>query len=134
MMDYSSILQSLIDGSAVVITALIGLGVTYIVKYVKSNVANEEFKASLLATTKIIESSVNSSIGNLSKSAKLALADGSISKKELDVIRTNALKHLYEQVSPKLQGRLEAHIGDVKTFLLNQIAEQVEKANKITGV
>ena len=133
-MDYTAISQALVDGTAVVLTALVGLAVVYIKQYINKKVANDEFKSSLLATTAVIENSVNSSINNLSASAKVALADGEISREDVKMIEDNAAKHFIEQVSPEMQKRLEAHIGDVKTFVLNNITAQVEKANKVTGV
>ena len=125
---------TLIDALSVIITALVGLGVVYIRQYVAARVANEEIKTSLLTTVKVLENSVNSSINALSVDAKKALADGNISDEELKMIEDNAVKHFNEQVSPALQKRLQAHVGDVQGLVVNVIKSQVEKANRVTGV
>ena len=125
---------TLIDALSVIVTALVGLGVVYIRQYVAARVANEEIKTSLLTTVKVLENSVNGSINALSIDAKKALADGNITDEELKKIEDNAIKHFNEQVSPALQKRLQAHVGDVQGLVVNVIKSQVEKANRVTGV
>lgn len=133
-MDFSQLSQVLLEAATVIITALVGAGVVYIRSYVNKRIDNEELKNSLLATTEVLQNSVNSSIANLSASSKIALADGKIDKGELDDIREKAVKHFQTQISPKLQERLEAHVADTQGFIVNQINSQIEKANTVTGI
>ncbi len=132
-MDFSVIGQTLIDSMAVIITALVGLGVVYLKGYINKRIDNEELKNSVLLTMTTLENSVKSSIQNLSANGKVAIADGVVSKDELKSIQDNAFKHFAEQVSPKLQERLQAHVGDVQTLITNKIAAELQKAEKVTG-
>ncbi len=132
-MDFSVIGQTLIDSMAVIITALVGLGVVYLKGYINKRIDNEELKNSVLLTMTTLENSVKSSIQNLSANGKVAIADGVVSKDELKSIQDNAFKHFNEQVSPKLQERLQAHVGDVQTLITNKIAAELQKAEKVTG-
>ncbi len=132
-MDFSVIGQTLIDSMAVTITALVGLGVVYLKGYINKRIENEELKNSVLLTMTTLENSVKSSIQSLSANGKVAIADGVVSKDELKNIQDEAFKHFAEQVSPKLQERLQAHVGDVQTLITNKIAAELQKAEKVTG-
>lgn len=134
MVDFSTLSQTLVDGSVVVLTALVGLVVAYVKQYITKKIQNEEFRSSLLVTTKVLESSVNSSINGLPISSKKALADGKINPEELKQIEDVAYKHFLRQVSPELQKRLQAHITDIQSFMVNGIKSQMEKANTVTGI
>jgi len=132
-MDLSNIYQAIIDSAAVIITGLVGVGVVYVKGYINKRIENEELKNSVMLSMTTIENSVKSSIQNLSAEGKKAVADGKVSKEELDIIKKSALEHFNKQVSPLLQERLTAHVGDVETFISNKITAELQKADKITG-
>ena len=132
-MDFSQVSQALVDSMAVIITALVGLGIVYIKGYISKRIENEELKNSVLLSMTTLENSVKGSIQALSGKMKLAVADGKVSKDELLGIQQKATKHFIEQVSPQLQKRLQAHVGDVETFIINKVAAELQKAEKVTG-
>jgi len=132
-MDFSQVSQALVDSLAVIITALVGLGIVYIKGYINKRIENEELKNSVLLSMTTLENSVKGSIQALSGDLKLAVADGKVSKDELFGIQQKAIKHFVEQVSPQLQKRLQAHVGDVETFIINKVAAELQKAEKVTG-
>ena len=133
-MDFSQLSQVLLTSVCTIIAAVASAAVVYLKSYISRKIENDELKNSLLATTEVLQNSVNSSIANLSASSKIALADGKINKGELEDIREKALKHFSTQVSPALQKRLEAHVEDTQGFIVNRINSQIEKANTVTGV
>ncbi len=132
-MDFTIVTQTLIDSMAVIITAFVGLGVVYLKGYINKRIENEEFKNSLRLTAEVVGNSVKASISNLGENVKVAVADGKVSKQDISDIENAAFKHFNEQVSPKLQERLQAHIGDVQTLITNKIAAELQKAEKVTG-
>jgi len=132
-MDMSSLYQTIIDSAAVIITALAGTGVVYFKSYINKRIENEELKNSILLSMTTLENSVKSSIQNLSVEGKKALADGIVSKEELNNIKKSAIEHFEKQVSPALQKRLVAHVGDMETFITNKISAELQKADKVTG-
>ena len=132
-MDFSQVSQALVDSLAVIITALVGLGIVYIKGYINKRIENEELKNSVLLSMTTLENSVKGSIQALSGDLKLAVADGKVSKDELFGIQQKAIKHFAEQVSPQLQKRLQAHVGDIETFITNKVAAELQKAEKVTG-
>ncbi len=132
-MDFSVIGQTLIDSMAVIITALVAWGALELRMYANKRTENEEFKTSLALTITTLENSVKSSIQNLSANAKVAIADGTVSEEELKEIQDKAFKHLNEQVAPELQARLQAHVGDIQTWVVNKIGAELQKAEKVTG-
>jgi len=132
-MDYSQLYQTIIDSAAVIITALVGAGVVYIKGYINKRIENEELKNSVLITMTTLENSVKSSIQNLSAEGKKAVADGTVSDEELEKIKKSAIEHFEKQVAPALQDRLNAHVGDMETFITNKITAELQKADTVTG-
>ena len=132
-MDFSQVGQTLVDSLAVIITALVGLGIVYIKGYINKRIENEELKNSVLLSMTTLENSVKGSIQALSSEMKVAVADGKVTPEELKTIQQKASKHFTEQVSPELQERLKAHVGDVETFITNKVAAELQKAEKVTG-
>jgi len=132
-MEMGNLYQTIIDSAAIIITALVGMGVVYIKGYIAKRIENEELKNSVLLSMTTIENSVKSSIQNLSIESKKAVADGVITEDELKNIQTTAMDHFKKQVSPELQNRLTAHVGDVETFITNKISAELQKADKVTG-
>lgn len=132
-MDLSNLYQTIIDSAAIIITALVGMGVVYLKHYINSRIENEELKNSVMLTMTTIENSVKGSIQNLSEEGKKAVADGVITKDELEIIKASAIDNFKKQVSPKLQERLQAHVGDVESFITNKISAELQKADKVTG-
>jgi hypothetical protein len=132
-MDFSNLYQTIIDSAAVIITAFVGMGVVYVKGYISKRIENEELKNSILLSMTTIENSVKSSIQNLSVEGKKAVADGVISQQELKTITDSAIEHFKKQVSPALQDRLTAHVGDIESFITNKITAELQKADKVTG-
>jgi tetrahydromethanopterin S-methyltransferase subunit H len=132
-MDFSQLSQTLVDSASIIITALVGMGVVYLRSYVGKRIENEEIKSSILLSMTTLENSVKGSIQELSVNAKTALADGKLTKAEIKSIQDKAIDHFNKQVSPALQKRLEAHVGDVEQWLLNKINAELQKADKVTG-
>ena len=133
-MDYSQLSQTLIDSLNAVLVVLVGVGIKYLITYTTSHVKNDDIRTSLITSEKMIESSVMSAINNLSKNAKEALADGTISKVELDNIKKSALTNFKKNIAPNVEKRLEAHINDVQGWVINEIESKLESANKVTNV
>ena len=132
-MDTGVLYQQVIEAAAAVLIILTTWGIAELRRYVSNRVTNEDLKASVNMTAKVIGNSVKASISNLSTEAKLAVADGKVTKEELDVIEVAAFRHYDKQVAPKLQKRLEAHVDDTQQFIVNMIQAELQKAEKVTG-
>lgn len=132
-MDFSQLFQTIIDSATLIITALVALGVVYIKNYASKRISNDELKNSVLLTLTTVENSVKSTVQNMSENAKIAVADGKVSKEEFEEIRKKAFNHFSKQVSPELQKRLQAHVGDVELFITDKVAAELQKVEKVTG-
>ena len=133
-MDYSHLLQTLVDSADLIILGLVGIATKYVINYTQNNVKNDDLRTSLITSEKMLESAVLSAIGNLSASTKKALADGSIDKEDLEEIKKAAYANYKEKIEPEVEKRLEAHIKDVQGWVLNSIESKLESANKVTNV
>ena len=125
--------QELIAAAVTILITLIGWGATEVRRYVTKRLAEGELRNSILLTAEVIGDSVKASISRLGADAKAAVADGKVTKEELAMIETKAFKDFSEQVAPKLQERLNAHVGDLQTIIVNKIGAELQKAEKVTG-
>ena len=132
--DLSPLTQTLTDSTVLIITALIGLGVFYLRKYVISKIDNEELKNSLLLTLQVVQSSVNSAVQGMGGELKTALADGKLTNEELDHLKQIAKTQVTQQISPALQKRLQAHVNDVDKFIEDKVKEEVLKIQQKSAV
>ena len=129
--DLSPIYETISQGLISIAVALIGLGVYYIRQYVLSKIKNEELRNSLALTLSTLENSVKSSLLNMGKELKEALADGVITKEELDKIKSQVKADVKAQIEPKLQERLQAHVNDLDKFLDQAIEAEIQKLNAL---
>ena len=132
--DLSPLTQTVTDSMVLIVTALIGLGVFYLRKYVISKIDNEELKNSLLLTLQVVQSSVNSAVQGMGGEVKVALSDGKITNEELEHLKAVAKKQVSEQISPALQKRLQAHVNDVDKFIEDKVKEEVLKIQQKSAV
>ena len=132
-MDTGAIYQQLIESASLIIIALLGWGAFEFKRFVKGHIDNSKLQTSLLLTGEVVRDSVKASISRLGVDAKAAVADGKVTKEELAMIETKAFKDFSEQVAPELQKRLNAHVGDLQTIIVNKIGAELQKAEKVTG-
>lgn len=123
----------LIDGLALIITVLLGLGLGALKRYINARVTNEDLKTDLLKTETVLGAGVRSLIAGMSAESKKALADGTLSKEEMDELQKKAESLLKAQV-PDVEDRLKVHINNSSQYLADMISGEFEKANKVTGV
>lgn len=132
-MDFAGLEQTLINAATAILISLISWGVAKITQYANSRIENEEIKTSLLITMNTLANSVKSTVQAMSAEGKLAVADGKIDKAELIKIQNKAFEHFSKQVAPKIQTRIKAHIEDTEGWMLNIIAAELQKVEKVTG-
>ena len=125
-MDFSLIYQHAIESTILVLNAAVIIGIAYLRTWVNQKIKQEEFKNSLIVTLDSIETATKKSIVNLGSAVKEAIKDGTVSKSELENLRTTALRDIHENLTPMIKRRLQAHIGDVDKYLQDKVTTTVE--------
>lgn len=136
-MDLSFFYQDMLQLTAMVLTALVAVGIAYLRKYVNEKIKSDEIKQSIALTLDTIESSAKAAISDLSDQAKKALADGKITPEEMKALEQAARAQIEENLTPAMKERLQAHVGDVDRYVQMKVKAAVNdllvKASAKTG-
>lgn len=125
--------DSIIQGTAILITALVGIGVVYLRSYVKQKIENEQIEKSVLTTLDVADSSLRSVILGMSSDLKKKLADGKLEPAEITDIQNKTLAKINKEVVPAILERAEAHVGDLTQFLLTRVEGNLQQSDKVTN-
>jgi hypothetical protein len=117
----------------IIVLALVGVAAAYIKKWVATHIEDAELRKSILATEAVIETSVKGSVQAMSAEAEKALADGKLTKDELNKIQTAAIMDYQRHVAPELKKRLNAHVLDAKVYVAKKAAAVVQSMDKVTN-
>ena len=132
-MDFTQLYQTLIDSAVLIILAMVGIGLAWVKVQASKFFTGEDLKASVLLTLTTLENSVKGSVQALGVDAKKAVADGVITKEELADIQSKAWKRFNDTTTKEVQERLQAHVGDLNTFVMDKVAAELQKVEKVTG-
>jgi SepF-like predicted cell division protein (DUF552 family) len=127
------VIQQLIDILVLVLGAAASIGSAYAIQFIRSKIKNDDFASSLDLTIKVVENSVRDSIQVMGSEAKKAVADGNISSQDIKNIQNAAKHQVVTQVAPKMQKRLESHLGDISEFIKSTTIAELQKADKVTS-
>jgi len=101
-------------------------------RWINLHVQDAKLNGALSETKDEIMAAVRGSIQAMSAETEQALADGMLDKEDLMKVQLAAVAHYKEHISPALQKRIEAHVGDAKLWVAKQAASYVQVLDKIT--
>ena len=130
--------QSLASGVALILITLIGLATNKVINYIKLKTNNEAIDKALNRLEKNVEVATNGLTSIANGKLRQALADGKITKEELDGL----IKDIHDEVLLGLKqdtlDNIAVGIGDIDTYvnsltksILDQIANKVNKGQAI---
>jgi len=125
--DMSVFYQDMISLASMVITALVGVGIVYLRKFVNSKVANEELRGSLLLTLNTVEDAVKASVSDLDVEVRKALEDGTITEDERKHLLMVAESEVHNTIGSAAKERLQAHVADVDKLIKNKVKAAVDE-------
>ena len=125
--DMSVFYQDMISLASMVITALVGVGIVYLRKFVNSRVSSQELKESLLLTLNTIEDAVKASVSDLSSEVRKALEDGTITEEERKHLLLLAEAEVNATIGSAAKDRLQAHVADVDRLIQNKVKAAVDE-------
>jgi phage tail tape-measure protein len=132
-MELGNLYQALIAILTVVLTAVIPVIGVYVTKWITANVDDKELQKSLLITKTTIKNSVRNTIQNASADFTHAVADGKLSKEELELIQNNAIVDYKKHVAPELQKRLDASVKGIEVWIGKQALGFTQEIDTVTN-
>jgi hypothetical protein len=125
--DMSVFYQDMVSLASMIITALVGVGIVYLRKFVNSKVASQELKESLLLTLSTVEDAVKASVSDLDAEVRKALEDGTITEEERKHLLLVAEREVNNTIGSAAKDRLQAHVADVDKLIQNKVKSAVDE-------
>lgn len=119
--------QDMVSLASMIITALVGVGIVYLRKFVNSKVASQELKESLLLTLSTVEDAVKASVSDLDAEVRKALEDGTITEEERKHLLLVAEREVNNTIGSAAKDRLQAHVADVDKLIQNKVKSAVDE-------
>ena len=124
MICINEILDTVFQGLLIIITAVISIGITYVVSYIKLKVTTIKDKN--------VQEILNNTIDNLTnltqkvvinieettgKELKKAVADGTLSRDELFALKDEVIEEVEKSLTNKTKTTLSTFTNDLKTYM-----------------
>ena len=129
----NEILDTVFQGLLTIITALISIGITYLVSYIKLKVATIKDKNAQEVLNNTIDNLTNltqKAVVNIEettgKKLKKAVADGALSRDELFALKDEVIEEVEKSLTDETKATLSTFTNDLKTYIGYLVEESVK--------
>lgn len=129
----NEILDTVFQGLLTIITALISIGITYLVSYIKLKVATIKDKNAQEVLNNTIDNLTNltqKAVVNIEettgKELKKAVADGALSRDELFALKDEVIEEVEKSLTDETKATLSTFTNDLKTYIGYLVEESVK--------
>lgn len=130
----NEILDTVFQGLLTIITALISIGITYAVSYIKLKVATIKDKNAQEVLNNTIDNLTNltqKAVVNIEettgKELKKAVADGVLSRDELFALKDEVIEEVEKSLTDESKATLSNFTNDLKTYIGYLVEESVKE-------
>lgn len=130
----NEILDTIFQGLLTIITALISIGITYLVSYIKLKVSTIKDKNAQELLTNTIDNLINltqKAVVNIEettgKELKKAVADGVLCRDELFALKDEVIEEVEKSLTDESKATLSNFTNDLKTYIGYLVEESVKE-------
>ncbi len=121
----------LIGSVTSIVIALIGLGTAYL-KKMGQKINDEKLRASYETTLGVLDDTVRSVLLDTSENMEKRVADGVLTKDEIQAIQDEVVKQATTKIAPAMLKQAEQHVGDLGAAMEARIKSKIQEVNLIT--